>query len=502
MPRKKKAPKKAPPRVGRPKGEVNPNIKVNSAWWKLLDKIAEAEAESGRPRHLPFKGYTGAAAVMVRAGILRFPKPHLVAFTDAGRSFYAENAPDEEGAGEKDPDAGASGSLGRGSAPEASAASTVIEAELVEDGEIIDAEVVEHSPSSAETALVPTGPAGAIVSLDEAPSAARVLATWLADKHAKSVEAYRGDLGYFAAWWHGQLKTGEWDPERGVGSKVPSPLIGSALQGFMRLSQPNSFARGLEYRTWLQKTRKLAPNTINRRLAALRSYVKLAKQVGACPWDLEVPNVSAELVRDVAGPGAAGYAELVEAAEAKVAEAEESGNERSRKTWVRNVALLRLYHDAGLRRMEPLNIDYPKDVDLRRRGEERLRFRRKKRTQKAWFDIGSRRAVKAIKAWLKIRGTEPGPLFISLHHGHHGKRLAVRTINKIITDQLGGSIDLDVTPHGLRHTSATTLLDKTEGDVRAVAEFLGHKGLGTVQQYDDARKKQAKRMGSLHDDED
>jgi integrase len=70
-----------------------------------------------------------------------------------------------------------------------------------------------------------------------------------------------------------------------------------------------------------------------------------------------------------------------------------------------------------------------------------------------------------------------------------------------MVDALGAKAGLEVTPHGLRHTAATTLLNKTNGNVRAVSEFLGHKGLGIVQQYDDDRQKQAKKMGALLDDD-
>jgi len=392
--------------------------------------------------------------------------------------------------------------------PRKKTSKTKAKAEVIEP-EIIDAEyserdvrgVADYADHTDTTAIATyDGGATTIARVGDMPSASNVLATWLADKHENTVRKYRGDLGDFAAWW--MERAGAWDCEDdGLGTKVPMPQIGSSLQAFLALPRTTAFDAGMQYRTWLDKTRKLAPNTINRKLAALRSYVKLCKQVGAVNWDLPVEGVTAERVRDVKGPGEDGYSELVEAAERKIEAAIEADDERSRLTWVRNLALLRLYHDAGLRRMEPLNIDYPEDVDLKRIDNARLRFRRKKRKVKAWFAIGSKRAVRAVRDWIAERGDEPGPLFFSLHLGHRGKALNTRSVNKMLT-KLGEEAGIEVATHGLRHTAATTLLNKTDGNVRAVAEFLGHKNLNIVQHYDDERKQQAKKMGSLLDDED
>src|SRR5436309_1389688 len=53
--------------------------------------------------------------------------------------------------------------------------------------------------------------------------------------------------------------------------------------------------------------RDLSANTINNRLAALRSLVKLARMLGMIGWTIDVANVKARPYRDTAGCGAAGY---------------------------------------------------------------------------------------------------------------------------------------------------------------------------------------------------
>jgi integrase/recombinase XerC len=373
--------------------------------------------------------------------------------------------------------------------PKAKARSTVLEPEIVEpeiEPEIVEPEIVEPEIVEPEnsTSLATRAPAS---SLDGARSA---FATWLGDKHESTMRRYQGDLGDFAAWRMGR-------PDDGLGLSVSEADIVIALRCFMDLDQGASIETGLRYRTWLKK-RGLASNSINRKLSALRSYVKLANQVGACPWVMSITGIEVELVRDVRGPGPDGYLDLITAAEAFVSEAKEASNKRSHACWVRNIALLRLYHDAGLRRREPLTIDFPVDVDLSR--NPRLRALRKKRREKAWIDIGSDRAVAALKDWIALRGDDPGPLFTSMHRGHMGKRLQPGSINEMFA-VLSERAGIEVTPHGLRHTAATSLLNKTGGDVRAVAGFLGHKGTAMVEHYDDERQQQARKMGSLFNDD-
>jgi integrase/recombinase XerC len=45
-----------------------------------------------------------------------------------------------------------------------------------------------------------------------------------------------------------------------------------------------------------------------------------------------------------------------------------------------------------------------------------------------------------------------------------------------------------VAPHQLRHAAITTALDRTGGDVRAVARFSRHRSVDVVAQYDDNRR--------------
>ena len=58
--------------------------------------------------------------------------------------------------------------------------------------------------------------------------------------------------------------------------------------------------------------RGLAAATTNRRLAALRSVVKLARVLGLIGWTLEVTGLRAEVLKDTRGPGRPGFERMLE----------------------------------------------------------------------------------------------------------------------------------------------------------------------------------------------
>jgi len=58
-------------------------------------------------------------------------------------------------------------------------------------------------------------------------------------------------------------------------------------------------------------TRQCAPASINRRMASIRSLVKMARTIGLISWSLDVENVRSESYRDTAGPGAEAIAKVI-----------------------------------------------------------------------------------------------------------------------------------------------------------------------------------------------
>ena len=158
---------------------------------------------------------------------------------------------------------------------------------------------------------------------------------------------------------------------------------------------------------------------------------------------------------------------------------------------LRDVALLRLLHDLGLRRSEAVRLDV-EDVDL---PGNRIFIPGRGRSPKEPVSLPEPTRA-ALAAWLEARGSEPGPLFINFDRAGKGQRLTGAAVYHIV-GWLGAKAGLTVRPHGLRHLAITTALERTNGDVRAVATFSRHKDLRTLSRYRDNRPDLAGKVASL-----
>lgn len=142
----------------------------------------------------------------------------------------------------------------------------------------------------------------------------------------------------------------------------------------------------------------------------------------------------------------------------------------------RDRALLEVLYSSGLRLAEVHGLDIS-DVD-RVRGLVRVLG---KGNKERIIPIGSV-AVAAIDRWLKASGRssrDDGPLFLS----ERGTRLSRRQIQRIVATWLARAADGEaLSPHALRHSFATHLLDEG-ADLMAVKELLGHASLSTTRIY-------------------
>src|SRR5262249_37626225 len=123
-----------------------------------------------------------------------------------------------------------------------------------------------------------------------------------------------------------------------------------------------------------------------------------------------------------------------------------------------------------------------KDLDFR---AGRLWVMGKGRREKEQITLPARTRG-ALKTWLKHRGKQPGPLFTNFHHANTGglDRLEANGIYWVVRS-LGAQVDITARPHGVRHTSITTGLDRTR-DPRKVRQHARHASMDTTLIYDDA----------------
>ncbi|MGC9323176.1 MAG: tyrosine-type recombinase/integrase, partial [Desulfomonilia bacterium] len=106
-----------------------------------------------------------------------------------------------------------------------------------------------------------------------------------------------------------------------------------------------------------------------------------------------------------------------------------------------------------------------------------------KGTKQRTVPVG-KRALLSIERYLKERGIEDpiyckDPLFLN----SRGKRLTSRSIRRIVStwaEQV--ALSRQVSPHVIRHSFATHLLD-AGADLRSIQEMLGHASLSTTQRY-------------------
>lgn len=147
---------------------------------------------------------------------------------------------------------------------------------------------------------------------------------------------------------------------------------------------------------------------------------------------------------------------------------------------LRDRAILETLYSAGLRVAELVGLnlgDWNRDADV-------IRVLGKGRKERI-APIG-RHASIALQRWLEVR--EPSPRASAAHQqamflNKNGTRITTRSIGRMLEKylQLTG-LEKITTPHTLRHTFATHLLDGG-ADLRSVQELLGHKSLTTTQIY-------------------
>lgn len=149
----------------------------------------------------------------------------------------------------------------------------------------------------------------------------------------------------------------------------------------------------------------------------------------------------------------------------------------------RDVAILELFYSSGLRISELIQIEVA-DLDFI---DETLRVEGKGRKQRI-VPIGSM-AMNAIRRYRQEAAISQGALFLS----SRGTRITQQAIDLMLKKYLRlSSIPFGVSPHKLRHSFATHMLD-AGADLRSVQELLGHASLSTTQIYTHVTKDRLKK---------
>jgi integrase/recombinase XerC len=143
---------------------------------------------------------------------------------------------------------------------------------------------------------------------------------------------------------------------------------------------------------------------------------------------------------------------------------------------LRDRAMFETLYGGGLRVGELVGLELD-DLDLE---QELVRVRGKGRRERLG-PIG-RMASSWLARWVAVRQPKrAGEPAVFLNR--HGTRLTARSVGRLLERHLIGlGLDPGASPHTLRHSFATHLLDRG-ADLRSVQELLGHRSLTTTQIY-------------------
>jgi integrase/recombinase XerC len=252
--------------------------------------------------------------------------------------------------------------------------------------------------------------------------------------------AYRVDLEQFRDWLH-RRRT----PLEAVDTQTLSDYVAE-----LGASRPGRIPR------------RLAPPTIARKLAAIRSFLRVALGPDRVP---ETPLKPRRTRR------------LPETPRAQDVEAELDMLSTESPLGLRNRALVELVYSAGLRSREAVDLDLG-DVDF---DQEQVHVKGKGGKERV-VPLGEEAAHWLARYLHEARPTLTRDAVHALFVSVRGRRLDTSTLRRVAPH-----------PHRLRHAFATHLIEGG-ADLRVIQELLGHSSLSTTQVYSHVDSRRLRRV--------
>ena len=267
---------------------------------------------------------------------------------------------------------------------------------------------------------------------------------WL-HRHGKSpftVKNYLHDLKMFGQW-HKQCF-----------GRVPNPT---------RIQSLDCHA----YRSHLQVEKRQSTSTVNRRVAALKSFADFL-HVNEFTSENVAEQVNYLATPKQAAPDVLTHAQVLQLFKSI---------DRTKRQGRRDYAIVQLFVQCGLRLKELTEIQLG-DLEMKQRsGKLRIPCGKGGVPREIPLNKTAREAIRDYRAVRpKVRTSKR--LFIS----QKNKPLAARSIQDIVKKYLGKIGATDYSCHSLRHLFATNLYNEHK-DIVLVKEALGHKRLGTTLRY-------------------
>jgi integrase/recombinase XerC len=258
-----------------------------------------------------------------------------------------------------------------------------------------------------------------------------------------TIKSYREDLDVLAEYLAG-------DDED---LPAPDEITTLDLRGYVAALQEAGYAK----------------STIARRLASLRSFFRFAQRENLVDHNPAKPLRNPRRPRPL--PHFLSTEEIGRLLDAPP---------RNTAPGKRDRAILETMYSAGLRVSELVGLQ-DGDLDLEA-GVARIRG---KGRRERLAPVGSH-AMRALHCWLESRqlaADAPTGLMAPVFVNRFGRALTTRSVGRMLEKYLKTTgLDKRTSPHTLRHSFATHLLDRG-ADIRSVQELLGHKSLVTTQIY-------------------
>jgi integrase/recombinase XerC len=274
-----------------------------------------------------------------------------------------------------------------------------------------------------------------------------------------TVKSYGADLIQFAQYIAGEVG-------RPAGAEPAAKLTNEQVDQLQAKCEPLTIREFLAYLYGQNYTK----STTARKLATLRSFFKFLIRRGTVSVNplstIRTPKQDKRLPKCL-------DLEQVQ----KLLDAPGDGDLLA----ARDKAMLEILYSSGIRVSELVELEMA-DLDLT---EGVLRVKGKGRKDRL-TPIGSQ-AIKAVQRYFELRGQEPkcqtGRWAARVFLNKHGDTLSTRSVRRKLDKYLvEAGLDPGISPHTLRHSFATHLLNNG-ADLRSVQELLGHQSLSTTQIY-------------------
>jgi site-specific recombinase XerD len=220
--------------------------------------------------------------------------------------------------------------------------------------------------------------------------------------------------------------------------------------------------------------RRYKPATVNRFLVALRRTLKEAWRLELMTREDFARAADLETVKAKSLPAGR------ELSAAELAALLESCANDSSPAGARDMALIAILYTCGLRRAEVVLLemaDYdPNDGSLKVLGKR----------QKERYVFATNETGDALRAWLGVRGSWAGPLFVRIRKGDKitRERLTPQAVCYILKERARqANIKEAFSPHDMRRTFVSDLLE-AGADISLAAQLAGHESTDTTKRYD------------------